>query len=134
MQTKETRGKAFNEAGLKLIFFFLLDNSNVNKPYRQINEETGLSLDAIKNVIEELANGQYVITASKGRFLKNKKELLDIWKTCYNQNLKPKLMVKVMEFVDADCRRDWERIPLPDGACWGGKGGAFLTDHYMIPE
>lgn len=134
IQTKEGRGKAFNEAGLKLIFFFLLDDGNINKPYRQINKETGLSLGTIKNVIEELANGQYVITTSKGRFLKNKKELLDIWQTYYNQTLKPKLMVKEMEFVDADCRRDWESIPLPDGACWGGEGGAYMTDHYLIPE
>jgi hypothetical protein len=134
MQTKEARGKAFNEAGLKLIFFFLLDDSNINKPYRQINEETGLSLGTIKNVIEELANGQYVITTSKGRFLKNKKELLDIWQTHYNHNLKPKLMLKEMEFVDAECRREWEKIALPDGVCWSGEGGAFLTDHYLIPE
>lgn len=134
MQTKEARGKAFNEAGLKLIFFFLLDDSNINKPYRQINEETELSLGTIKNVIEELANGQYVITTSKGRFLKNKKELLDIWQTHYNQNLKPKLMVKEMEFVDAECRREWEKITLPEGVCWGGEGGAFMTDRYLIPE
>ena len=134
MQMKEAKGKAFNEAGLKLIFYFLLDDSNINKPYRQINEETGLSLGTIKNVVEELANGQYVITTSKGRFLKNKKELLDIWQTYYNQTLKPKLMVKEMEFVDAECRRDWEKIALPDGACWGGEGGAYITDHYLIPE
>ena len=132
MQTKETRGKAFNEAGLKLIFFFLLDDSNINKPYRQINEETGLSLGTIKNVIEELTNGQYVITTSKGRFLKRKKELLDIWQTHYNQNLKPKLME--MEFVNAECRMEWEKIALPNGVCWGGEGGAFMTDHYLIPE
>ena len=91
-------------------------------------------MGTIKNVVEELANGQYVITTSKGRFLKNKKELLDIWQTYYNQTLKPKLMVKEMEFVDAECRRDWEKIVLPDGACWGGEGGAYITDHYLIPE
>lgn len=134
MQTKEAKGKAFNEAGLKLIFYFLLDDGNINKPYRQISEETGLSLGTIKNVVEELANGQYVLTTSKGRFLKNKYELLDIWQTHYNQNLKPKLKVKGMEFVDAECRREWEKIILPDGACWGGEGGAFITDRYLIPE
>lgn len=134
VQIKEGKGKAFNEAGLKVIFYFLLNDANINKPYRQISEETGLSLGTIKNVVEELINGQYVIITSKGRFLKNKKELLDIWQTHYNQALKPKLIVKEMEFVDAKCRRDWEKIALPDGACWGGEGGAFMTDHYLIPE
>jgi hypothetical protein len=32
MQMKEAKGKAFNEAGLKLIFYFLLDDGNINKP------------------------------------------------------------------------------------------------------
>ena len=134
IQKKEPKGKAFNEAGLKVIFYFLLDDGNINKPYRQIKEDTGVSLGTIKNVVEELSNGQYVITTSKGRFLKNKKELLDTWQTHYNQNLKPKQKVKEMEFVDVESRKEWEKIALPDGACWSGEGGAFLTDHYLIPE
>lgn len=134
MQTKKVRGKAFTEAGLKLIFYFLLDDGNINKPYRKINEETGLSLGTIKNVVEELTNGLYVMTTSKGRFLKNKKALLDIWQTYYNQTLKPKLMVKEMEFVDAECRRDWEKITMPIGTCWGGEGGAYIIDRYLIAE
>ncbi len=133
-QVKESKGKAFTEAGLKVIFYFFLDDANINKPYRQINEETGLSLGTIKNVIEELTNGMYVIKATKGRCMKNKKELLDTWQTYYNQTLKPKLLVKEMEFVDAESRREWEKIPLPDGVCWGGEGGAYMTDHYLMPE
>ena len=133
-QTKETKGKAFNEAGLKVIFYMLLDETNINKPYRTIHEETGLSLGTIKNVIEELGMGRFVLTTEKGRFLKNRKELLDVWQTHYNQSLKPKLLLKEMEFVDADCRRDWEKIVLPDGMCWGGEGGAFLIDRYLVPE
>lgn len=134
IQLKETKGRAFNEAGLKVVFYFLLSDGNINKPYRQIKEETGLSLGTIKNVVEELTNGLYVMRTSKGRFLKNKKELLDIWQTYYNQSMKPKLLLKEMEFVDADCRRDWEKIVLPDGMCWGGEGGAFLIDRYLVPE
>jgi len=85
-------------------------------------------------VVEELTNGLYVIKTTKGRCLKNKKGLLDTWQTYYNQTLKPKLMVKEMEFVDAESRREWEKIPLPDGVCWGGEGGAYMADHYLIPE
>lgn len=133
-QPREVKGKAFNEAGLKLIFYLLLDETNINKPYRTIHEETGLSLGTIKNVIEELGRGQFVLTTDKGRFMKNRKELLDVWQTHYNQSLKPKLLLKEMEFVDADSRRDWEQIVLPDGMCWGGEGGAFLIDRYLVPE
>ncbi|MES4921969.1 hypothetical protein ABVC70_08580 [Hoylesella timonensis] len=52
-EQKEKRGKAFHEAGIKLIFFFLQDETNVSKPYRQICDQTGLSLGTIKNVVED---------------------------------------------------------------------------------
>ena len=133
-QPKESKGKAFNEAGLKVIFYLLLDETNINKPYRTIHEETGLSLGTIKNVIEELGRGQFVLTTDNGRFLKNQKELLNVWQIHYNQSLKPKLLLKEMEFVDDDYRRSWEKIVLPDGMCWGGEGGAFLVNHYLVPE
>ena len=62
MLPKEAKGKAFNEAGLKVIFYLLLNEININKPYRTIHEETGVSLGTIKNVIEELGRGKFVLT------------------------------------------------------------------------
>lgn len=132
--TKQTKGKAFNESGLKLIFYFLLNDENINKTYRQISVETGFSLGTIKNVIEELTNEQYVITTPKGRFLNNKMKLIDVWQTHYNQNLKPKLLLKELEFTNIENMKKWEDIPLPDGTCWGGEGGAYIADHYLTPK
>ena len=91
-------------------------------------------MGSVKNIIADLSSSKYVITTPKGRFLKNKKELLDVWQTHYNQTLKPKLMVKEMEFVDTDSRKEWENIELPNGAYWGGEGGAYITDHFLLPE
>lgn len=134
IQPAETKGKAFNEAGLKLIFYFLLDKGNVAKPYRQISEETGLSLGTIKYVLEELTKKYFVMATAKGRSLANKKELLDLWQAYFNQTLKPKLKLKELEFMDKERFKNWENLPLPDGMCWGGEGGAYLLDHYLAPE
>ena len=131
---KQPKGKAFNEAGLKAVFYFLLNDTNINQPYRQISNNTGLSLGTITNVVEELLYEKFVIKTSKGRILKNKRALLDTWQVHYNQTLKPKLLLKTMEFVDSDSRKDWELIALPDGVCWGGEGGAYLTNKYLSPE
>ena len=131
---KQPNGKAFNEAGLKAVFYFLLNDTNINQPYRLISNNTGLSLGTITNVVEELLYEKFVIKTSKGRILKNKRALLDTWQVHYNQTLKPKLLLKTMEFVDSDSRKDWELIALPDGVCWGGEGGAYLTNKYLIPE
>ena len=134
MPIKQPKGKAFNETGLKAVFYFLLDDGNINQPYRQISDNTGLSLGTITNVIEELLYEKFVIKTSRGRILKNKQLLLDTWQVHFNQTLKPKLLLKTMEFVDSDSRKDWELIALPDGVCWGGEGGAYLTSKYLIPE
>lgn len=131
---KEAKGKAFNEAGLKLIFFFLNDETLINKPYRKISDVTGASLGTINNVMDELGKSRYLITTEKGRLLKNKKELLDVWQTYYNQMLKPKLLLKEMEFTSDEGLKDWEDIVLPDGMCWGGESGAYMLDGYLTPE
>lgn len=130
----ETKGRAFNEAGLKLIFYFLQEFNNVNKPYRIICEDTGVSLGTIKNVVEDLYINRFVIITPGGRFLTNRIGLLNIWQMYYNQTLKPKLLLKEMEFVDNESRKNWKDLALPNGMCWGGEGGAFLIDKYLIPE
>ena len=131
---REMKGNAFNEAGLKVIFYFLLDEANISKPYRVISKETGLSLGTINNVMEELQRNQFVFSTPQRRILKNKRGLLDLWQTHYNQKLKPKLMIKEMDFVDSESWENWERIILPEGMYWGGEGGAYILNHYMIPE
>ena len=66
---KETMKKVFNDSALKLIFYFLLDKSNIGKPYRKIVEETGFSSGTVKNVIEEMTLQHHIIKTSKGRVL-----------------------------------------------------------------
>ena len=43
-------------------------------------------------------------------------------------------MIKEMDFVDSESWENWERIILPEGMYWGGEGGAYILNHYMIPE
>lgn len=88
---KETMKKVFNDSALKLIFYFLLDKSNIGKPYRKIVEETGFSIGTVKNVIEEMTLQHHIIKTSKGRVLMDWRKLLDDWQVAYNQTLKPKL-------------------------------------------
>ncbi len=134
IQPKESLGRAFKETGLKVIFYFLLNDANIGKPYRVISKATGASLGAIKNVIEELYGSRFAFVTDKGRILKDKKQLLESWQMHYNQTMKPKLLVKEMDFIDGYTRKHWDQIKLPEGMYWGGEGAAFLLDHYLVPE
>ena len=131
---KESSLKAFNETGLRLVFFLLMDNSNVNKSYRKINEETQLSLGSIKNIFDELKSLNFILTSKKGRFLKNRQELINLWQLNYNLNLKPKLLVKRYTFINNEDREKWTNIKLPEGMYWGGESGAYLVDGYLHPQ
>ena len=131
---KESMKKIFNDSALKLIFYFLLDKSNIGKPYRKIVEETGFSLGTVKNVIEEMALQHHIIKTSKGRVLMDWRKLLDDWQVAYNQTLKPKLFLKKMTLANPERIKNWKSTTLPENACWGGESAANLTDGYLTPE
>ena len=92
----------FQEAGLKVIFYLLQEFTNVNKPYREIQKATGVSLGAIKNVFDVLVERNFVLMTNSKRTLKNINALLNLWTENYNQVLKPKLLLSRMTFRTND--------------------------------
>lgn len=131
--TNKAADRAFQETGIKLIFHFLTHPESVNLPYRKISEQTNISLGAIKNVIEELIANRFILKTNQGRFLKNRKKLLEPWVTAYNHTLKPKLLLGQMTFRNNDKRDKWLSMVLPEGMYWGGESGAHLIDGYLYP-
>jgi hypothetical protein len=124
---------AFQEAGLKVIFYLLQEFANVNKPYREIQGATGVSLGAIKNVFDVLVERNFVLLTNSKRTLKNINALLNLWTENYNQVLKPKLLLGRMTFRTNEQRIKWLAMELPDGMYWGGESGANLVDSYLEP-
>ena len=130
---KEATLRAFKETGIKLIFHFLTHTESINLPYRLISEQSNISLGTIKNVIEELTESRFILKTNQGRFLKNRKQLLERWVTAYNQTLKPKLLLGQMTFRN-DAKKDgWLSMVLPEGMYWGGESGARMIDSYLYP-
>lgn len=123
----------FQEAGLKVIFYLLQEFTNVNKPYREIQKATGVSLGAIKNVFDVLVERNFVLMTNSKRTLKNINALLNLWTENYNQVLKPKLLLSRMTFRTNEQRIKWLAMELPDGMYWGGESGANMVDSYLEP-
>lgn len=123
----------FQEAGLKVVFYLLQNAENVNNPYREIKEQTNVSLGSVKNVLDELARRGFVFNTQNGRSLKDKKQLLDLWVSNYNEVLKPKLLMGTMSFRTEEKRNNWQDIALPQGMAWGGEPAANLADGYLQP-
>jgi hypothetical protein len=124
---------AFQEAGLKVIFYLLQDSLNVNKPYREIKNATGVSLGAIKNVLDVLVERNFLLLANGKRILKNKNVLFNLWVENYNQVLKPRLLLGKMSFRTDEQRIKWLAMELPAGMYWGGESGANMVETYLEP-
>lgn len=124
---------AFQEAGLKVIFYLLQNIANVNKPYREIQSATGVSLGAIKNVFNILVERNFILLTNSKRTLKNINALLNLWVENYNQVLKPKLLLSRMTFRTNEQRIKWLAMELPEGMYWGGESGANMVDTYLEP-
>lgn len=123
----------FRGKGLPVIFYFLLDRNNINKPYRNIAEATGVAIGTVKNVIDGLITLNLLKTEGKQRYFLNTGKLLDLWCVGYSTSLKPTLLLQRMNFRDETSRSHWRRIHLPAGMLWGGEPAAALIDNYLTP-
>lgn len=126
-------GKAFNETGVKLVYYLLQSPDNISSSYRTMHDKTGVSLGAIKNIMEDLKNSRMVATTKSKRMIIDRNGLLARWADAYARALKPQLLMGRMAFTD-DALDKWQSIKLPENACWGGESGAYLKDGYLHPE
>src|SRR5690606_28172944 len=87
--TLTNQSRAFQEAGVKIIFHLLSEPENLQDSYRTIAEKVGVSLGSVSNVMAELEELNYLIKTKDKRVLKNKEELLERWLVEFNTVLKP---------------------------------------------
>jgi len=129
--------RAFQEAGLKILFYLLTDPVHLQDSYRTIADKADVSLGSVSHVMTELQDLNFLLKTKDKRVLKNKKELLQRWVVEYNTILKPRIVRKRMRFINTDDIRNWRNIDTHANngvILWGGEpGGAILTEN-LRPE
>lgn len=119
---------------MKLLFYLLEDRENVNKPFRTISEETGMSLGSVQTKYHELAEAGYIVDTSRGKALRKRQQLIERWARGYADGLRQKYLICRFRFLAPSVREQWKDIPLPLGTCWGGEPAACLLTDYIRPE
>lgn len=76
-------------------------------------------LGSITVIMNELLESGYLLKTNKGKFLKNKQDLLERWVVAYNEILKPKQLIRRMTFKDAELHKNWADLKLPSDIYWG---------------
>lgn len=135
---KTNQSRAFQEAGVKIIFHLLSEPENLQHSYREIAHSVGVSLGSVSNVMAELEELNYLFKTSDKRVLKNKEELLERWLLEFNSVLKPRIMRSRMKFIDPDIALNWRNLLLNQKQgeiLWGGEpAGAILTNNLRPQE
>lgn len=125
--------RAFEPAGLKLVFALLCRPDLAAAPYRTIAEMTNVARGTVGWVLEDLKKlGHLVDIGKRGRNLIQKQRLLERWVTAYPNQLRPKL--KVGQYT-AQTPNWWDRIQIRDfHAYWGAEVAAARLTKYLKPE
>jgi len=131
--TLTNQSRAFQEAGVKIIFHLLSEPENLQDSYRTIAQKVGVSLGSVSNVMAELEELNYLIKTKEKRVLKNKEELLERWLVVFNTVLKPRIVRSRMKFIDTSMAQNWRNFnpnKIGDDILWGGEpAGALLTNN-----
>ncbi|MBN9385119.1 MAG: hypothetical protein J0H74_30465 [Chitinophagaceae bacterium] len=134
---KVNQARAFQEAGVKIIFHLLKNPENIQLTYRELAQLADVSLGSVGNVMQELIELNFILTTNKGKILKNTSQLLDRWVAAYHDVLRPRLFLKKMRFTNPDQYYKWETLALKDAdgmVLWGGEPAASELTNYISPE
>lgn len=133
---KVNQPRAFQEAGIKLIFQFLVEPERTQLPYRDLASLTNISLGSVGIIMNELQELNFILKTKQKKKLKNAKDLLNRWITAYHDVLRPRLLKKQMRFINQDSYSRWKNIDftkINGMAYWGGEPAANLLTGYLHP-
>jgi hypothetical protein len=133
---KTNQTKAFQEAGIKIIFNLLSNPENLQLSYRELAELADVSIGSVSNVMKELEEQNFILKTKLKRVLKNKTQLLERWVVAYQDVLRPRLVKKQMRFANIESVKNWQQLQLDqeDGiTLWGGEPAAAILTNQLTP-
>lgn len=125
-------GRAFQTAGLKVIFKFLQAPSLANGTYREIAEQADVALGSVGEILRDLIAQNFIVkNTSTGRRIIEPKRLLNAWIEHY-QNLRKNYLLGTFTTDDHDW---WKKInPNQLNLSWGGEIAAAEYTNYLQPK
>lgn len=131
LRNKRVRGRAFNPAGLKLIFAIFNQPKFLHASYRDISNKVNIALGSVGPVINDLYASGYILDDGE-RHLVNKKRLFERWVDGYLERLRPK---QIMACYSCDDENWWKNAnPVDFLGLWGGEVIIAKSTPYMVPE
>ena len=134
-QDTKTTTRAFTKTGLRVVYQFLIDEQWINKPYRQIAEQTGTGIGNVTNIIKGLLQEGFLLPIAKKEYkVSNKEKLLDKWAIAYGEKLKESLKIGTFRFLKEVDFINWKKLQLTNNKTWwGGEPAGDLLTNFLKP-
>ena len=127
--------RAFNSAGLKLIFALLVRSEVASWTYRELATLVDISRGTVGYVMQDLQELGFVEKRGQKRQLRKREDLMDRWATGYTERLRSDLSRGRFRFLAEKPPREWQKSFLNSQATrWGGEPGADLLTGTFRPE
>jgi hypothetical protein len=135
-EEKPATNRAFTKAGLRTVFYLLLNKQAIDLPYRELAMTTGVALGNINNIITGLKDAGFILQLDAKKIqLQNKKALLERWMVAYYETLKPTLHIATYRYWKEENfeKRDRMLENAPE-LVWGGEPAAEKLTNYLNPQ
>ncbi|NOQ88158.1 MAG: hypothetical protein GQ550_04475 [Gammaproteobacteria bacterium] len=130
LRRKRVRGRAFNSAGLKLIFAIFNQPQFLSASYRDISNKVNIALGSVGPVIDDLYASGYILDDGERRLI-NKKRLYERWVDGYLEKLRPK---QILACYTCDDENWWKTAnPVEFHGLWGGEVVIAKSTPFMMP-
>ena len=131
LRSQRVRGRAFNPAGLKLIFALFNQPRFLNSSYRDISNKVNIALGSVGPVMDDLHSSGYILDDGERRLV-NKKRLFERWVDGYLEKLRPK---QIMTCYSSEDKNWWQKAdPEKFHGLWGGEVIIAKPTPFMTPE
>lgn len=91
---RPTHGQYFTESGAKILFFLLRHGPRIRATYRDMQAATGVSLDKISKVLNELAKDRLVTVRARGEYeIADANAVLERWSGTFAAKLEPRILL-----------------------------------------
>lgn len=131
LSSRRMRGRAFNAAGLKVIFAIFNQPLFLQASYRDISNKVNIALGSVGPVIDDLYASGYILDDGERRLV-NKKRLFERWVDGYLEKLRPK---QIMACYTSDDKSWWNNAePAKFHGIWGGEVVVAKSTPFMEPE
>ena len=128
---REAKGRAFQAAGLQVLFVLLCKPELVGRPYREIAALAGVAHGTVGWVMAELPKLGYVAEVAEKRRLLNGERLLEQWVEAYARTLRHKLLLERYHAERLDFTKTLDATQY--GLLIGGEPAAARLTQNLLP-